>query len=116
MNELESYISFIKEKTADYSELEKVRYVYIDLGKKMTFDLNFAFGDEYMKEYIYKHCFYNLDDLNEFFKKKTIICKSLALLFKYIVYLFCILRFKEETYYRHQFCVWLSNLYDNEKI
>ena len=85
MNELESYISFIKEKTADYSELEKVRYVYIDLGKKMTFDLNFAFGDKYMKEYIYKHCFYNLDDLNEFFKKKTIICKSLALLFQYIV-------------------------------
>jgi len=85
MNELESYISLIKLKTADYNELEKVRYVYIDLGKKMTFDLNFAFGDEDMKEYIYKHCFYNLEDLNGFFKNKTIICKSLAFLLEYIL-------------------------------
>ena len=45
MSLLEKYVERIKQKTEEYSELEKIRYVYIDLGQKFSFDLDFSFGN-----------------------------------------------------------------------
>lgn len=45
MSLLEKYVEKVKEKTVNYSELEKIRYVYIDLGQKFSFDLDFSFGN-----------------------------------------------------------------------
>ncbi len=41
MSLLEKYVERIKQKTEGYSELEKIRYVYIDLGQKFSFDLDY---------------------------------------------------------------------------
>lgn len=41
MSLLEKYVERIKQKTEGYSELEKTRYVYIDLGQKFSFDLDY---------------------------------------------------------------------------
>ena len=42
---LENLINDIKEKTKEYTEIEKVRYVYLKLGSILTFDCNFSFGN-----------------------------------------------------------------------
>ncbi|MBE6155048.1 MAG: hypothetical protein E7163_05745 [Firmicutes bacterium] len=85
MNNLIEYIILLKEKTKYFNELEKIRYVYIDIGSKMTFDLKFAFGNENTKEKIYRSCLYNLEKLNKCYESKTIICKSLAYLLEYVL-------------------------------
>ena len=43
MNNLETYIERIKKETEGFTDIEKLRYVYIDLGKRFVFDLNFSF-------------------------------------------------------------------------
>lgn len=53
MSLLEKYVERIKQKTEEYSELEKIRYVYIDLGQKFSFDLDFSFGNTKTKNKIY---------------------------------------------------------------
>ena len=45
MRSLEKYIEEIKEKTKNFSDIEKLRYVYLDLGKKFSFNLDFSFGN-----------------------------------------------------------------------
>lgn len=85
LSELDKYIEELKIKTKDFTELEKIRYVYIDMGKKFTFDLNFSFGNKNQKQKIYKSCINNKDNLEESFKSKIIICKSLSYLLEYIL-------------------------------
>lgn len=85
MGELEEYIETLKEETKSFSELEVIRYVYIKLGKVMTFDLKFAFGSEKNKNKIYKYSLCNRKSLNKYLESKTIICKSLAYLLEYVL-------------------------------
>lgn len=85
MNNLQNYIDKIKEKTKDYSELEKVRYVYLELGKIMSFDLDFSFGNMKNKLKIYNDCKKEEEYLQKYFENQIIICKSLAYLLEYIL-------------------------------
>ena len=45
MSSLEKYIEEVKEKTKNFSDIEKLRYVYLDLGKRFSFNLDFSFGN-----------------------------------------------------------------------
>ena len=61
LNNLDEYILEIKEKIKtipDITELELIRYVYLDLGKKISFDETFKpFGNSKTKQKIYKNHF-----------------------------------------------------------
>ena len=58
LNNLDEYILEIKEKIKtipDITELELIRYVYLDLGNKISFDETFQpFGNSKTKQKIYK--------------------------------------------------------------
>lgn len=48
MSKMEQYIKKVEEfisKNKDLTEMEIIRYVYLDLGKRFSFNLNFAFGN-----------------------------------------------------------------------
>ena len=60
MSRLENYVKKTKEylsKHEDLTETEIIRYVYLDLGKKFSFNLDFAFGKSKDKVNIYKNAF-----------------------------------------------------------
>ena len=85
MDNLDKYIEEIKEKTKEFTELEKIRYVYISLGKIMSFDLEFSYGNEKRRTAIYYNCSNDKEDLNQYFDKRIITCRSISYLFKYIL-------------------------------
>ena len=59
MTKLEKYADEIIEEIKTKNELtedELIRFIYFSLGKKVVFDLDWVFGDEYTKRNIYyKH-------------------------------------------------------------
>ena len=42
MSTLNEYVERIKKETENLNDLEKVRYIYIDLGKRFSFNMEFA--------------------------------------------------------------------------
>lgn len=82
---IDEYIEIIKEKTKNYTDIEKLRYVYIDLGRIMSFDTEFVYGIENKKKLIYDNCTSDIKKINETFEKKIIICKSLSQILNYIL-------------------------------
>lgn len=84
MSKLEKYIKEVKRKTEGYSDIEKLRYVYLDLGKRFAFDLNFSFGNSRMKKEIYDHSGFQ-EELEKSMEDNTIICKSISYIYEYIV-------------------------------
>ena len=53
MSNLSEYIEKVKEykkKNQNISEEELIRYVYLDLGKRFSFDLSFSFGNKKKKK------------------------------------------------------------------
>lgn len=59
MDDLDKYVSEIKEhiKTIpDISEIELIRYVYLNLGSKLSFDETFMpFGNSKSRQNMYKY-------------------------------------------------------------
>lgn len=84
MSLLEKYVERIKQKTEGYSELEKIRYVYIDLGQKFSFDLDFSFGNTKTKNKIYNECIKEQAIEKSMQNNKT-ICRSIAYILKFIL-------------------------------
>ena len=84
MSLLEKYVERIKQKTEGYSELEKIRYVYIDLGQKFSFDLDFSFGNTKTKNKIYNECIKEQEIEKSMQNNKT-ICRSIAYILKFIL-------------------------------
>ena len=84
MGLLNEYIEQAKEKTRGYSDIEKLREVYIDLGKKFQFDINFSFGNAKQRMQIYSGGISN-EALERNMETETIICKSLSYIFEYIM-------------------------------
>ena len=87
MSELEKYIEYLKQKISEKGEMNEVeimRYVYIDLGKKMDFDLRYTFGNSKERKKIYNEKI-NEEELNHIIETHTAICKSLAYLVKRIL-------------------------------
>ena len=75
MRSLEKYIEEIKEKTKNFSDIEKLRYVYLDLGKKFSFNLDFSFGNTETKKKIYNKS-NTEEELEQSMENNTIICKT----------------------------------------
>lgn len=56
MSNLEKYIQDLKEMlmSANLNEIELVRYVYLDLGKRFAFNVEFFYGtSKIKKKYMY---------------------------------------------------------------
>ena len=84
MNNLETYIERIKKETEGFTDIEKLRYVYIDLGKRFVFDLNFSFGNTKSKQKIYCKSG-TMEGIEESFENNIVICKTVAKMFEYIM-------------------------------
>lgn len=87
MGALQNYIDGLKKKIAQkepMSEIEIIRYIYINLGKIMNFNLEYSFGTIRQREKIYNQAI-NEENLNKAFEDKCVICKNLAYLFKRIL-------------------------------
>lgn len=84
MSALEEYIEKAKNNTKNLTEIEKIRYVYLDLGKRLSFDLNFSFGNSKNKEKIYKKSG-TKKAWDEGLNDNIIICKSLSYIIEKIL-------------------------------
>ena len=87
MSKLTDYIGKVKEyivKNPDLSELEIVRYVYLDLGKMFKFNLDFFFGNSKTKRHIYRESG-TAEGVNQSMNSQIIICKSLSNIFERIM-------------------------------
>lgn len=84
MSSLEKYIEKVKKETKEFNDIEKLRYVYLDLGKKFQFDLNFTFGNSKNKKKIYEHS-QSEDDLNKSMDSNIGICKSISYIFECVI-------------------------------
>lgn len=87
MSILTEYIDKLKNQIFQYgnmTDIEIMRYVYIDLGRKMDFDLNYTFGNSKEKNRLYNKVV-NEEELNRVLETHTIICKSLAYLLERIL-------------------------------
>lgn len=82
---IDEYVEQLKEYTKDYTDIEKLRYVYLNLGKLMSFDTEFAYGTEKTKINMYNNITSDIKYLNKEFENGIIICKSLAYILKYIL-------------------------------
>lgn len=103
---IDEYIEQLKEQTKNYTDIEKLRYIYLDLGKIMSFDINFAYGTEKKRIKIYDEITDNIDYLDKVFNDKIIICKSLAYILKYILNKVNIktdiyINYEEDVKYKH---------------
>lgn len=84
MSSLKKYMERVKQETENFTEIEKLRYVYLDLGKRFQFDLNFIFGNSKNKRDIYEHS-QSEEELNKSMDNDTGICKSIAYIFEYVM-------------------------------
>ena len=84
MGLLNEYIEQAKEKMQGYSDIEKIRKVYVELGEMFQFDINFSFGNAKERMQIYSRGI-STENLEKNMENKTVICKSLSYLFEYIM-------------------------------
>lgn len=84
MSLLEKYVDEVKKQTKGFSDIEKLRYVYLDLGKKFSFNLEFSFGNTETKKKIYYKS-QNKSELEKSIENNIIICKTSSNIFEYIM-------------------------------
>lgn len=89
MNNLDSYVEekrkLFQEKNIT-DELEIIRYIYLDLGTRFSFDNRFIpFGNSKFKQNLYRYHSRNINDLNECMRTNTAICKSLSYILEYVL-------------------------------
>ncbi len=89
MNNLDKYVIekkvLLKENNIT-DELEIIKYIYIDLGNRLSFDNRFIpFGNSKSREKIYKYSSRNIIDLDNCMHTNTAICKSLSYILEYIL-------------------------------
>lgn len=87
MSNLSEYIEQIKEykkQNPNITEEKLIRYVYLDLGQRFSFDLNFSFGNTKTRKSIYDSG-KTEKDLNEAMESNIVICKSVSYIVEYIL-------------------------------
>ena len=84
MSNLKTYIEKLKIETETMSDIEKLRYVYIELGKRFVFDLDFSFGNSKAKQKIYYKSG-SKEAIEESLENNIIICKTIAKIYEYIM-------------------------------
>lgn len=89
MTNLDKYVEEIKEYLnlhPEISETEMIRYVYLDLGNKFSFDEKFTpFGNSKFKQTLYRYHSSKIVDLEECMETNLIICKSVSHILKYVL-------------------------------
>lgn len=89
MSNLTEYIEKVKEhisQKGDMTETEIIRHVYIDLGKRFSFNQNFKpFGNSKKNQRLYNEHSSNLVDLEECMETNIVICKSVAYILEHIL-------------------------------
>lgn len=89
MSNLSKYIEQVRKyqkKHPDVSETELIRHVYLDLGKRFSFNENFLpFGSSKKRQNLYNYHSRNLVDLEECMETNIVICKSVAYILEYIL-------------------------------
>ena len=87
MNALDKFVEKVKQyinRHPRMTEDEIIRYVYIKLGKKLSFDENFRpFGNSKERKRIYDLSTTQIA-INECMEKNTAICSSMAHILKYV--------------------------------
>ena len=106
MSTLTEYIDYLKDRISqkpNMDELSIIRFVYIDLGRKMDFDLNYTFGNSKEKKEIYdKHV--TESELNKALETHTAICKSISFLMQRILREFDVnIKTEREDFGRHMY-------------
>lgn len=88
ISKLQAYIKQLQEyikQNPGLSEEEIIRYVYLDLGKKFSFDVNFLpFGNGKKRQEIYSKLS-NEEAINECMENWVGICKTMAYTIEYIL-------------------------------
>lgn len=89
MGYLDEYILEVKKYIAihpDITELELIRYVYLTLGERLSFNEKFLpFGNSKTRQNMYKYHSQFKNDLEECLKSTKIICKSSSYILEYIL-------------------------------
>lgn len=89
MSKLAEYIEEVKKHISqqeDMTETEIIRYIYLDLGKRLSFNENFLpFGSSKKKQNLYKYHSRNLVDLEECMETNKAICKSISYILEYVL-------------------------------
>lgn len=53
MSSIDDYVEKVKKETQGFSEDEMIRYIYIDLGKRLAFNLKFYLGNSRTRQKVY---------------------------------------------------------------
>ena len=89
MNNLDKYVEQIKKYITEHPEMtetEIIRYVYLDLGKRFTFNERFTpFGSSKYKQNLYKYHSQSIEDLDECMETNVVICKSVSYILEYVL-------------------------------
>lgn len=85
---LDKFVEELRDKLKnhkDYSEDEIIRFIYIALGKKIVFDVNWLFGNDFTRSSIYyKEDTPELVDDFKHDEKWVLICKGIAYALSYV--------------------------------
>lgn len=86
MSNLSEYIEKVREYILqnNFNEIEVIRYIYLDLGKRFSFNLDFLFGNSKIQKQIYKSSG-TQEYLNESMKTNIGICKTIAYIVDYVL-------------------------------
>lgn len=89
MGYLDTFILEVKkyiEKHSDLTERELIRYVYITLGLRLSFDEKFIpFGNTEARQNMYKYHSRLKKDLEECMKKNKAMCRSCSYILEYVL-------------------------------
>lgn len=69
----------------EWHDYLKARKVYTELGKLIYFDINYTLGNSGEKRKIYGSIINNYKTLNKLFIQRSLICKSITLIYNYIL-------------------------------
>lgn len=83
MDSIDNYIEKVKKETEGFTEDEVVRYVYMNLGQRLSFNLEFSFGNSKKKREIYSNN--GRRNIAEQLKTNIIICKSASYILERIL-------------------------------
>ena len=81
---MDNYLNYLDEQTKGFSNIEKLRFAYIDLGLKFSFNTDYVFETRFDKKYkLYENAgtYYNLTTC---FLTEKILCKDTSLMMKII--------------------------------
>lgn len=81
---MDEYLKYLDEQTVGLSNIEKLRFAYIDLGLKFSFNINYIFETNLAKKYSMCENAGTYYNLTTCFLTEKILCKDTSLMMKII--------------------------------